>query len=553
MINTDAPIDAVVDVIVVGGGIAGMATAMRLQAAGVKTMVLEAHGQPGGCAGFYRRKGFSFDVGATTLVDFEPGGVGGELLESVGMSLELGELLPGYVAWLPDRAVTLYRDSDRWHCERLRAFGDTPAHRRLWNLLDRLARVFWKASRSGVELPITRAGQLVRAARAVGVSGWPLARYLRWTMADALAAHGLCDDKPLVGLLSMLIEDTVHSTIERAPLINSALGITIRGAGLIRARGGMRGFWRKLVAHYRATGGVLRVGCRVDRVTANDGSFAVHTRRGVFNAGQVVSALPIQVTAAIGPQPVREALDRYITRDDPHLGGAIVVLLGVPESEVADQRYTHHQLLQDYDVPLGNGNNMFISVSAKGDIDSAPAGHRAVMISTHCDLEPWRDLGATEYRARKRETETRLIELARRGIPQLGAGRRGVRDRHAGDLRALHRPPERRGRRGPANSRQQQSARGSPPYRSAGFLAGRRYHLARARHRGLRFGQPHRGPQRPGITGQKTGIQTTQEDDPWRATNHLIRGFRPSTRSVTTCSKPARGSDTGRWPVLSPA
>lgn len=63
------------DVAILGGGMAGMATALRLQAAGVSTVVFEAHGHAGGCAGYFRHQGFSFDVGATTLVDFEPGGV----------------------------------------------------------------------------------------------------------------------------------------------------------------------------------------------------------------------------------------------------------------------------------------------------------------------------------------------------------------------------------------------------------------------------------------------------------------------------------------------
>src|SRR5436190_19962846 len=98
------------DVAVLGGGIAGMATAARLQAAGLATVVLESHGQPGGCAGFFRRKGFAFDVGATTLVDFSSGGVGGELLTAIGMGDFAAEELPGYVAWLPDRRVTLFRD-----------------------------------------------------------------------------------------------------------------------------------------------------------------------------------------------------------------------------------------------------------------------------------------------------------------------------------------------------------------------------------------------------------------------------------------------------------
>src|SRR4051812_45631822 len=118
------------DVAVIGAGIAGLSTAARLQARGLSTVVFEAHGQPGGCAGFFRRRGFAFDVGATTLVDFEPGGVGGELLDAVGLPPVEGEQLPGYVAWLPDRRLTLHRDPAAWRAERERALGSSPQHLR---------------------------------------------------------------------------------------------------------------------------------------------------------------------------------------------------------------------------------------------------------------------------------------------------------------------------------------------------------------------------------------------------------------------------------------
>src|SRR5262249_38067051 len=71
--------------------------------------------------------------------------------------------------------------------------------------------------------------------------------------------------------------------------------------------------------------------------------------------------------------------------------------------------------------PLGDGNNMFVSVSAPRDTASAPPGHRAVMLSTHCDLAPWERLSAEEYAARKREAGDRLVALARRVYPRLGA------------------------------------------------------------------------------------------------------------------------------------
>ncbi|WP_242910244.1 phytoene desaturase family protein [Actinomadura terrae] len=407
------------EVAVLGGGLAGMATAARLQAAGVSTLVVEAHGHVGGCAGYYRRRGFSFDVGATTMVDFEPGGVGAELLDRIGMDPVPGEALPGYVGWLPDRTVTLHRDAGAWHRERLRALGDTPCHRAFWSHLDHLAEVFWDASRAGIRLPMRRPADAVRNLRVLGPRGLPLARHMNTTLGDALARHGLRGDAPLVGLLSMLVEDTVHSTVDRAPLINAALGVTIRGAGLTRAHGGMRGFWRRFVAHYRAMGGRIHTACRAERVIGRDGAFEVHTGRGVVHARQVVSALPADTTARIVPG-LASRLKPYLDRDAAELGGAIAVFLGVPEDEVAGQEFTHHQLMHDYGRPLGDGNNMFVSVSAPGDTDSAPPGHRAVMISTHTGLSGWTGLSADAYEARKREIGERLVGLARRVHPSLG-------------------------------------------------------------------------------------------------------------------------------------
>ena len=123
------------------------------------------------------------------------------------------------------------------------------------------------------------------------------------------------------------------------------------------------------------------------------------------------------------------------------MGGAAVVFLGVPEDEVAGQAFTHHQFLHDYDRPLGDGNNMFVSVSAPGDTESAPAGHRTVMISTHCELETVAGPCARGVpEAARVRSATCLITLARRVYPELGRRRRRLRSCHTQDLRAVHRP-----------------------------------------------------------------------------------------------------------------
>ena len=162
------------------------------------------------------------------------------------------------------------------------------------------------------------------------------------------------------------------------------------------------------------------VGCRAEHLSGAYGDYVVHTNRGNFHACQVVSALPIELTSRIAPTLTGDRLAPYICRDADSRGGAVVVFLGVPEEEVTRQTFTHHQLLQNYDQPLGYGNNMFISVSSPGDTDSAPTDHRAVMLSTHCDLESWEGLSEEEYHTRKCATGERLVQYARRVYPRLG-------------------------------------------------------------------------------------------------------------------------------------
>src|SRR5262245_18834282 len=52
---------------VVGSGFGGLAAAIRLQAAGIPTVVFEKRDQPGGRAYVYRDNGFTFDAGPTVI------------------------------------------------------------------------------------------------------------------------------------------------------------------------------------------------------------------------------------------------------------------------------------------------------------------------------------------------------------------------------------------------------------------------------------------------------------------------------------------------------
>lgn len=407
------------DIAIFGGGISGFSAALRLQNKGLKTIVFESHGQLGGCAGFFTKKGFSFDVGATTLVDFIEGGVGGNFFKDIKLDIPKGKYID-YIAWLPDRQITLYQDAEKWKKERLDKIGSTQNHIEFWKLMDEVTKVFWAASRKNIKLPIRTPKDIYILIKCIGIKNLYLVKYLNSTMLDIVKKYNLENDKPLVGLLSMLIEDTVHSTIDKAPFINSALGVTIRGAGLMRAEGGMKNFWNHLSNHYLKIGGTIKKGNKVLNFKQENNSWNIRTSKGFFKAKKVINSLPIDLLQTICPDSIKNKLQPFIAKNEKNKGSAIVVFLGVPENEVFNQTLDHHQILLDYESKLGKGNNMFISISEKDDHISAPQGFRSVMISTHCELAEWQNLSEMEYQIKKENIGQYLIEIARKVYPNLG-------------------------------------------------------------------------------------------------------------------------------------
>jgi ribulose 1,5-bisphosphate synthetase/thiazole synthase len=73
------------DVVVAGGGVAGLTAAAYCAKAGLRTLVCERADKPGGLVGTFPRARFSFDAGIRA---FEDSGVITPMLRSLGSSLE---------------------------------------------------------------------------------------------------------------------------------------------------------------------------------------------------------------------------------------------------------------------------------------------------------------------------------------------------------------------------------------------------------------------------------------------------------------------------------
>lgn len=81
------------DVVVIGGGLAGLTCGALLAKGGMRVLVAEQRPAPGGVCHSFQRDGFTFDVGPHLLSGCRPGGPVHEVLASLGVASEV-EFLP---------------------------------------------------------------------------------------------------------------------------------------------------------------------------------------------------------------------------------------------------------------------------------------------------------------------------------------------------------------------------------------------------------------------------------------------------------------------------
>ena len=229
-------------------------------------------------------------------------------------------------------------------------------------------------------------------------------------------------------------------------------------------------------------------------------------RRHALRSGLVLALLPAVwpadaraqgLVGTLAPETVARRMRHSAEGPYAAVMGGVVLCLDVPATEVEGQLHRHHQLLQSYGAPLGDGNDMFISVLAPDDRRSAPPGHRAVMISTHSALGKGSTVLLTQASGQDRGGAPQLRAA---GLPSPRHGRAGAGDGYAPGLRALRSPVGLGCRRHLPVARYSEPARRPARERRQGPPPRRRVHLALARDRGL---PPRKRPRRSRRAAQR--------------------------------------------------
>jgi C-3',4' desaturase CrtD len=406
------------DLVVIGGGMGGLAASGLAQSQGLRVALLEAHTKLGGCAGYFGRGAFTFDVGATALMGLNPGEPIADLLQTLGVDFQ-GERTSSYRVHLPDRSLEIGPDARAFESAIATAFpGRDRARTLFWRLQEAVGTTLFRVASRVPRLPARSASDLVHDLRILGLPGLLAAATWVLTVEDVLRLLGLAEDRAFRCLVAMLLQDTAQAGPETVPFANAAACLQAYRAGMSRPRGGMKALAEGLGERFAALGGDLRTATLVDRVEVNEaGRFTVVTRRRQrIPARRVAFNLPLDLAAKLLGRPVEGILARREVKSRA-VWSAVTSYVAIDRRAVPDDSPLFHQVLQDYDQPIHDGNNVLVSLSPLEDPGYGPPDVRVATMSTHTSPEGWAGLEGETLAIRKNDYRDRLMRALARALP----------------------------------------------------------------------------------------------------------------------------------------
>ena len=369
--------------VVIGAGIGGLTAGALLLKAGQRVTILEAHIYPGGSAGTFFHKGYRFDAGATLAGGFSPGGPHARLAELLDLTWPVQPVDPAWVVHLPDgRSVTQWADAKAWQAERQAIF---PQGESFWQKQEMLADISWDISARPFPWPPQSAQDLGTLALALRPSTLRALPYLFSSIKNIIPTG----DPSLKTFLDAQLLIAAQTTSDYTGALYGSAALDLPRRGVNHVQGGMGSLAETLVSWIRQNGGEVLYRQQVEQieVDAYGRATAVHTKKGLRVEGdQFLANLTPWGLAKVLGETAPGALQKEMQQRSP-TWGAFTLYLGINKTKLpaTSQLHSvgHHQVIVDPDLPLGEGNSVFVSLADANDASRAPDGMLAATLSTH--------------------------------------------------------------------------------------------------------------------------------------------------------------------------
>ena len=394
-------------VVVIGAGIGGLTAAALLAHRGYRVRAFDQAIVPGGCASTFKRRGFTFDVGATQVAGLEPGGIHHQIFEELGIDLpEASECDPACAVFLPgeNQPINVWRDPQKWKQERERQFpGSAP----FWDFMKAMFDFSWRFQQRDPVLPPRSPWDIWQLATALRPDTLLTVPFTFSTVGEILRGYELYKNRRLRTFLDMQLKLYSQTTADKTAVLYAAtaLGVSQAPQGLFHLKGSMQVLSDRLAQSLQENGGELHMRHRAEAIAIENGKptqVKITNRKGetwVEAADHVVANVTVQNLVQLAKDNRMKGYKKRVDKLEPS-SGAFVIYLGVEQLAVPENCPPHLQFLYDYDGPIAENNSLFVSVSREGD-GRAPAGKATIIASSFTDVQQWYDCDTDGYKAMK--------------------------------------------------------------------------------------------------------------------------------------------------------
>ena len=400
-------------IIVVGAGIGGLTTAALLAKRGYEVIVYDLALVAGGCASTFKRRGFTFDVGATQVAGLESGGIHDRIFKE--LEIELPEATycdPACAVFLPNEhePINVWRDRKKWKLERQKQF---PNSEPFWQFLEDLFWRSWRFQGRNPILPPRNIWDIWQLVKALRIDTLATVPYTFSTVGDALRGFGLASDKRLRTFLDLQLKLYSQVNAEETALLYAATALAVSQTplGLFHLKGSMQVLSDRLIESIEHNGGKILMQHEVTAIEDQGKIKKVKVKNlrtdetAWDEADHVVANVTVNNFAKLLGDAAPKGYANRVANLKP-ASVAFVVYLGVDRAAIPDNCPPHLQFLEAGDKP----HSLFISVSKEGD-GRAPAGKATIIASEFTDAAVW--YGDEDYQElKKRFTERAIAQLS---------------------------------------------------------------------------------------------------------------------------------------------
>ncbi|WP_280768107.1 FAD-dependent oxidoreductase [Salipaludibacillus daqingensis] len=405
-------------VMVVGSGFAGLTAGALLQKEGFNVTLLEAAAEWGGCAGKFQRKNFTFPVGATLGMGFEPGGLHKKVNDYLSIKTDVSELETVMDVRIGNRLFPYYTERSRfltmWEKE------EPNDSLRIMSFFEEVWRIGQTLRRHMLHYPVLppqskqEFSAFIRGFSPMSVTLLP---YLGRTLGSLVKKHKLEKCHAFTHFINGVLMDSMQTTYEKCELMMGATALDIYHHGAFYVKGGLYRVAESLVNSLKQNGGVVKKPRKVESIRKRgDKWIIIDHRNNEYEADHVVLNVPI---AAIGDLLDGSDYDKLKpslkNKEDPTLQwGTFTTYLAIRDEMIPEDLNLFHQVMIDPEQDPSGANHFFMSLSEKDDTFRAPKGYRTMTVSTHIDLKNWQSKEDYDEQSKKIYTSVlaKLEELA---------------------------------------------------------------------------------------------------------------------------------------------